>query len=429
MRHCLPFDNLRHVVAVRRNWVKRLLSTSSFIGGCLFLLVGIAVAQQQTQKPTDVQIITHVYEPVRLPATDAMMNQLKLPEGFTVQKFADGLGKPRMMTVAEDGTVYVTRRDPGDVWMLGDTNGDGEADVKKIVAQKPQMHGIAIRGNQMYLTTVRSIYIANRKPDGTLGQLREIISDLPDGGQHANRTIAFGPDRMLYITVGSTCNACDETNDNNATILRANPDGSNRQVYASGLRNTIGFGWHPTTRQMYGMDHGIDWLGDNEQKEELNYIQQNKRYGWPYIYADGKYNPADEPPNGITLAEWAKMSVEPVQLYTAHSAPMQMTFYTANQFPAEYKNDAFVAMRGSWNRKPPSGHEVVRIRFDKSGKPVAIEPFLTGFLVQMKNGDYGRFARPTGIAMAKDGSLLVGDNMNGVIYRISYGSSDQKKRN
>lgn len=408
--------------------MKLILNTSSFICGCLYLLVGIATAQQPgAQKPTDVQINSHVYEPVQMPATDDLVKQLKLPNGFRVQKFAEGLGKPRMITVAEDGTVYVTRREPGDVWMLRDTNGDGQADVKQIVAKQPRMHGIAIRGNQMYLTTVRSIYVADRKPDGTLGQLREIISDLPDGGQHANRTIAFGPDKMLYITVGSTCNACDETNDESATIVRANPDGRNRKVFATGLRNTIGFGWHPVTNEMYGMDHGIDWLGDNEQKEELNLIQQGKRYGWPYIYADGKYNPADEPPNGITLAQWAKMSTEPLLLYTAHSAPMQMAFYTANQFPTEYKNDAFVTMRGSWNRKPPSGHEVVRVRFDKSGKPAAMEPFLTGFLVQMKNGDYARFGRPCGMAVARDGSLLVGEDMNGVIYRISYANSSKKK--
>ena len=150
--------------------------------------------------------------------------------------------------------------------MLRDTDGDGTADVQEVVAQKPDLHGIALRGDTMYLTTVREIYTAERQPDGTLGELQQIISDLPDGGQHPNRTIAFGPDDMLYITVGSTCNACDETNDNNATILRANPDGSDRAVYATGLRNTIGFGWHPETQQLYGMDHGIDWLGDNEQK-------------------------------------------------------------------------------------------------------------------------------------------------------------------
>lgn len=395
---------------------------SSLVLGCLSLPVVTASAQQQPgeSEPTDVRIINHVYEPVQLEVTDELISQLQLPDGFRIQKFAEGLGKPRIMTVAPDGTVYVTRRDPGDVLMLRDTDGDGTADVQEIVAEKPNLHGIALRGDTMYLTTVREIYTAERRPDGTLGELQQIISDLPDGGQHPNRTIAFGPDDMLYITVGSTCNACDEVEDRNATILRANPDGSDRQVYATGLRNTIGFGWHPETQQLYGMDHGIDWLGDTEQKEELNRIEQGKQYGWPYIYADGKYNPQDEPPGDITLAEWAAMSEEPVGLYTAHSAPMQMAFYTADQFPAQYKNSAFVAMRGSWNRKPPSGHEVVHIRFDENGNPTAIEPFLTGFLVQTEDGEYGRFARPVGVAVAQDGSLLVGDNMNGVIYRISY---------
>ena len=398
--------------------MKRALIFSLVCG--LSLLVGNTSAQQPNQKPTDVEIEAHVYEPVMLDVSDDLISQLQLPDGFKIQKFAEGLGKPRIMTVAEDGTVYVTRRDPGDVLMLRDTDGDGTADMKKVVAQKSDLHGIALHGDTMYLTTVREIYTADRLPDGSLGELQQIISDLPDGGQHPNRTIAFSPDDMLYITVGSTCNACGETNDNNATILRANPDGSDRQVYATGLRNTIGFGWHPETQQLYGMDHGIDWLGDNEQKEELNRIEQGKQYGWPYIYADSKQNPQDDPPDGITMAEWAKMSEEPVGLYTAHSAPMQMAFYNADQFPAEYKNNAFVAMRGSWNRKPPSGHEIVRVRFDDSGNPIAIEPFLTGFLVEMENGDYGRFARPVGVSVAQDGSLLVGDDTNGVIYRISY---------
>jgi glucose/arabinose dehydrogenase len=222
---------------------------------------------------------------------------------------------------------------------------------------------------------------------------------------------------MLYISVGSTCNACDETGPEHATILRAKPDGTARVIYASGLRNTIGFAWHPSTRELWGMDHGIDWLGDDDQPEELNRLAQGKQYGWPYIYADGKHNPQDEPPGDISMEQWARMSEPPVLLYTAHSAPMQMVFYSASQFPAEYRGSAFVAMHGSWNRNPPSGYEVVRIRFE-AGRPVAIEPFLTGFLVD-QGGSYGAIGRPVGLAVARDGSLLVSDDMNGVIYSVS----------
>jgi glucose/arabinose dehydrogenase len=223
---------------------------------------------------------------------------------------------------------------------------------------------------------------------------------------------------MLYITVGSTCNACAETNDENATVLRANLDGTARTIFASGLRNTIGIDWHPETRQLWGFDHGIDWLGDEIQGEELNQLTEDARYGWPYVYGKSKFNPADEPPGGITHAEWAKKSREPELLYTAHAAPMQLVFYTGSQFPSEYRNNAFVTMRGSWNRKPPSGYEVVQVKF-QNGKPVSIEPFLTGFL-RKQGSAWTHFGRPVGLVMLRDGSLLVGDDTNGVIYRIAY---------
>jgi glucose/arabinose dehydrogenase len=171
------------------------------------------------------------------------------------------------------------------------------------------------------------------------------------------------------------------------------------------------------------MDHGIDWLGDDEQKEELNLLVAGEQYGWPYIYADNRHNPQPEPPGELSMEEWAKMSRPPVLLHTAHAAPMQLAFYGGAQFPAEYRGDAFVAMRGSWNRKPPSGYEVVRIRF-KWGKPVAFEPFATGFLVQT-DGGWGFIGRPAGVAVAADGALLVSDDTNGVIYRIAYSGSER----
>ena len=185
--------------------------------------------------------------------------------------------------------------------------------------------------------------------------MRMMIDDLPDGGQHPNRTIAV-KNGKLYISVGSTCNACNETDVENATMVTTDMNGKNRKIYASGLRNTIGFGWHPVSGKMFGMDHGIDWLGDNDQPEELNEIIEGKKYGWAYVYADGKINPQDEVPSnlGLTNEQWAQQSENPVLMYTAHSAPLQMAFYTGSQFPAEYKNDAFITMRGSWNSIPPS---------------------------------------------------------------------------
>jgi glucose/arabinose dehydrogenase len=153
-----------------------------------------------------------------------------------------------------------------------------------VVANRVGAHGLAIKGNKFYLTTVKEIFVADIRPDGTLGPLTMIIGDLPDSGQHPNRTMAFGPDGMLYISVGSTCNACNESNPENATVLRASSDGKMRAIFASGLRNTIGFSWNPTTGELWRMDHGIDYLGDEVQPEELNRIERGKQYGWPHVW-------------------------------------------------------------------------------------------------------------------------------------------------
>ncbi|MDJ1480812.1 PQQ-dependent sugar dehydrogenase [Cytophagaceae bacterium YF14B1] len=357
----------------------------------------------------------HVFHPVQEQATDQNVAQLKVPANFTVSKFAENLGKPRMLAVGSGGQVYFTDRDAGTVTLLRDTDSDGKSDQSQVVASKPNMHGITIHNNQMYLVTVHEVFSAAINNDGTLGTLKMLISDLPDAGQHPNRTIAFGPDGKMYITVGSTCNACEEPNAENATILQANADGSNRKIFASGLRNTIGFGWHPQTQKMYGMDHGIDWLGDREQQEEVNLLEQGKFYGWPYIYGDGKFNP-QPPPEDSTYEQYLAKTTLPLLQYEAHSAPLAMVFYTGSQFPSEYQTDAFVAMRGSWNRRDPVGYKVVRLRFE-NGQPTRFEDFLTGFLINNNTSHFGRLA---GLTVHTDGSLLVSDDTNGVIYRVSY---------
>lgn len=373
--------------------------------------------QKSNIKPGNAIIVGHVLKPEPL-APDRMEKIMALPQGFEVNVFAKDLLNPRMIAVSRGGSVYVTRRDVGDVVRLVDANRDGVAERREIVANRPGMHGIAIDGNTVFLATVKEIYKTTIQPDGKFAPLELIADDLPDGGQHPNRTLAVGPNGKLYVSVGSTCNACDETNPESATMLQMNPDGTGRKIFASGLRNTIGFDFDPGTGELFGMDHGIDWLGDNEQHEELNHLVQGKHYGWPYVYADGKFNPQDEPPGDITYQEWAARSVEPLGFYTPHAAPMQMTFYTGSQFPREYLGDAFVAMRGSWNRKPPSGYEVVRIQFS-GGKPVQFEPFAQGFLNRKGNG-WVHHGRISGLAQAVDGSLLVADDANGVIYRIAY---------
>lgn len=356
--------------------------------------------------------------PAQRAMTPALVNQLQLPAGFSVAVWADGLGNPRMMAFGPDGTLYVTRRQQGDVLALRDLNGDGRADEQQVVASNlTGVHGITVRDSALYLATPTHVYRADILSNGTLSAPQVIISDLPLGGQHPNRTLGFGPDGLLYITVGSTCNACDD-NDENATMHRANADGSGRTVIATGLRNTIGFGWHPVSGQLWGMDHGSDWRGDDQPPEELNRIDVGGNYGWPFCFADrlvDRFIPT--PPQGTTREAYCATTRGPVLTYQAHSAPIGMTFYTAGQFPAEYRNDAFVAMRGSWNRRQPTGYKIVRIQFNDGGQPVAISDFLTGFLIENGQAHFGRLA---GVTVAPDGSLLVSEDTNGVIYRITY---------
>ncbi|HEV2734216.1 MAG TPA: PQQ-dependent sugar dehydrogenase [Longimicrobiaceae bacterium] len=223
---------------------------------------------------------------------------------------------------------------------------------------------------------------------------------------------------MLYVSVGSTCNNCGETNRENATLLRMRTDGSDRGVYASGLRNMIGWDWHPATGQLWGMDHGSDWRGDDLPPEELNRVENGTHYGWPFCYGDRRvdaFTPA-APPGGDRQG-FCRRTAAPVLTYTAHAAPIGMVFYKGMQFPAEYRGDAFVAMRGSWNRRPPSGYKLVRIRFDAAGSPTRIEDFVTGFLSRDGQAFRGRIA---GVAVARDGSVLFADDTNGVIYRVAY---------
>jgi len=205
--------------------------------------------------------------------------------------------------------------------VLRDPDKDGVADTAQVVFRRQNAHGLAIRDRELWVVTVREVYKNAILPDGTLGPAQLIVNDLPDAGQHNNRSAKFGPDGMLYISVGSTCNECREGNEENATMLRMDPAMGKRTIFASGLRNTIGFDWHPVSKKLYGLDNGTDWLGDDEQPEELNEIDQGSRYGWPYVFGFGKLNDHFPPPAGFTSEGWRATSKEPVLVYVAHSAP------------------------------------------------------------------------------------------------------------
>lgn len=370
-------------------------------------------AAQAMKNPGEAQIVANVVKPAPLDPTPELIAGLKLPDGFEIKPYATGLKTPRVIVVAPNGDLYVSSRDEGEITLIR----AGRPDDRVSVLKKKDVHGLALKDGTLFFVTVKEIFAAPIQEDGTLGSETRIVADLPDAGQHPNRTIAFGPDGMLYASLGSTCNECDERNPENATMVRMKPDGTGRETVATGLRNTIGFDFQPGSGAMYGWDDGVDWLGDKDQPEEFNKIEAGADYGWPLIFGDGMKNLYREPMQG-TLDDKDRQSRRPALTWPAHASSMQFVFYGGGQFPADYSGDGFVTMHGSWNRKPPSGYEVLRVKFE-NGEAKSVEPFVTGFLVETSPGQWARFARPFGLAVAKDGSLLVGDDQNGVIYRIS----------
>ncbi|MHB0936149.1 MAG: PQQ-dependent sugar dehydrogenase [Armatimonadota bacterium] len=359
------------------------------------------------------------FSPRQLAFQKALVSRLKVPAGFRINVFAEGVTNARMIAVAPNGTVYVTQPGPGEVTALRDDDGDGAAETRRTVATGLNgVHGIALRANILYLATRTSIYTVTVQPDGTVGKPNEIVDDLPSGGGHVLRTMAFGPDGMLYISIGSTSNDTPEADPENAAILRMRAAGNGRKVYARGLRNTEAFAWHPKTREMWGMDIGSDRRGPDLPPEELNHLKEGGDYGWPWCYGKRVVDAMTAgQPAGMTKEAYSARTEPMVLGYQAHSSPIQLAFYTGKQFPAEYHSDAFVTLHGSWNRQPPVGYTVVRIRYDAAGRPTGFEDFLTGFLTE---DGAARFGRPAGLAQLPDGSLLVGDDSNGVIYRVTY---------
>jgi glucose/arabinose dehydrogenase len=357
------------------------------------------------------------FRPTELPFSEAAFGALDLPAGFSINVYRSGLGHARMLAT-HGPHVYLTRPRSGDVVRLVDDDANGVAEgVVSVATGLPMVHGIAFHGDEVFLANVKSVYHGAVAADGSFGTLTPIISDLPDGGQHALRTLGIGPDDLLYISVGSDCDACAENNPEHATLLRSTLVGQPagvRSIFASGLRNTIGFGWHPVTEALWGMDQGSDWRGDDLPPEELNAITSGQNYGWPYCFGARQIDPViQDPPTG-TKATYCATTAVPTLLNQAHQSPIGLAFYTGTTFPARYSNGAFVAFHGSWNRKPATGYRVAFVPF-VAGQPQGFEDFVTGFL---SADGASTFGRPAGVTVTADGALLFSDDTNGIVYRV-----------
>lgn len=334
---------------------------------------------------------------------------LAVPPGFTISVFATGLQAPRHMGQGPDGAIYVAERGADRVSRLPDANADGTADqVEPYATGLEAAHSVEWHEGSLYVGATNGIY--RFTPPVKAGDKGAKLVDLPARGGHYTRTVHFGPDGKMYVTIGSTCNVCIEEEPRRAAMWVYNADGTGGRLFAKGLRNTVDFAFHPQTGEIFGVDNGRDQLGDDRPPEELNLIKDGSDYGWPVCHGGDIIDPQFGQPNACAGTE------PPVVKMQAHSAPLGVQFYTGNMFPAEYKDRLFITFHGSWNRSEKTGYKVVSVPF-KDGHPAGLpQDFLTGFL----QGDNNVVGRPVGVLQTRDGALLVSDDNAGVIYRITY---------
>jgi len=338
---------------------------------------------------------------------------LRVPPGFSIQVFARDLGRPRFLALDARGTLLVSVPRSGRVVALPDDDGDGRADrVITVLESLALPHGLGFHDDRLYVAETGRVIRVRYDPGTrqTVGQPEVVVANLPPRGSHWTRTLVFGPDRRFYVSVGSSCNVCEERDSRRAAILRYNADGSGETRFATGLRNAVGLAFRPETGELWATANGRDWLGDDQPPEYITRVEEGGFYGWPYCVwePDGVHADPD-----LGRVDRCQSVARPTVLYQAHSAPLGLAFYTGQQFPREYHGSLFVALHGSWNRSVPTGYKVVRIRLDQDTPHV--EDFATGWLVGRR-----AWGRPVDLAVARDGSLLLSDDTQGLIYRITY---------
>jgi glucose/arabinose dehydrogenase len=362
----------------------------------------------------DTNLKPHATPSTVTPVDKIPVDKLKLPRGFKAEIWSHGHPGGRTMVEGAKGTLFMGTRIIGRVYAI--TNKDGKRDVKVLLQGLTQPNGLAFKDGSLYVLAINRVLRYDNIEDklDNPGQPVDLTEkfNLPPEIHHNWKYAAFGPDGKLYIQVGANCNICEINNAVHGQIRRYNADGTGMEIVARGVRNTVGFDWHPVTGELWFTDHGRDWAGNDGPEDELNRIakgQEGAFYGFPYCHANGIPDPDIRIPNAC------RGVVMPAALTGPHSAGLGITFYTGDMFPASYKNVAFIARRGSWNREQKFGYDVVIAR-TKGGK-ATIRPFMTGLLDTEKNEFHGR---PTYVHQMKDGSILVSDEQNGATYRISY---------
>jgi glucose/arabinose dehydrogenase len=338
------------------------------------------------------------------------LEKIKLPPGFSISIYATGVKNARQMAIGSNGTVFVGSRDAGNVYALVDPHKTNRADeVIKIASGLDMPSGIAFRDGALYVAEISRVV----RYDNIESQLKNppkpvVVNDrFPSDRHHGWKFIAFGPDNMLYVPVGAPCNIC-RPDERHGILQRMNADGSGLEVFASGIRNSVGFDWHPVTKELWFTDNGRDEMGDDIPPDELNHApQKGMNFGFPDCHAGS----IPDPEFGKTPCS---AFTPPAMKLTPHGAAIGMRFYTGSMFPPEFRNQIFVAEHGSWNRSTPIGYRVMVARLE-GNNVVKYEPFAEGWL----QGSRG-WGRPADVLVMPDGALLVSDDYANTIYRIAY---------
>jgi len=392
-----------------------MLKTLKLFGLLLLLLAIALMVFSQTERGRIIfNVILKTSGPIS--GTEVINTNLIAAPGFKVTLFADNITHARSMRITSNGDVIVSSPKKNSLFLVSDTNGDGSADqVTPLLENLKATHGFELHDDWLYITEMDKIgrIPFDQKSATIIGEYQPLITGLTTGN-HYTRTLRYHQG-WFYLTMGSSCNVCEEDDKRLAAMSRFKPDGSQFETYATGMRNSVGFDWAPWNNALYATDNGRDLLGDNYPPCELNQIIEEGFYGWPHLNGNNK----PDPDYGVDLTAEQQALVEraitPEFDFPAHNAPLGMQFNRNGNLPHKYHQSALVALHGSWNRSTPDGYKVVSLHWDNSGK-ISSQDFLTGFLKQ----DGSVVGRPVEIAQMPNGDFLISDDYAGAIYRVAY---------
>ena len=342
-----------------------------------------------------------------------ILENIKLPNGYTVTLFADDVPNARALALGKNGTIFVGSSNNGSVYALQDIDQDGKADRRYIIASGLNLpNGVAYKDGSLYIAEINRIIRFDNIDQRLQNPPKPAVvyDQFPNKKHHGWKYLRFGPDNRLYTAVGAPCNICDPKEKIYTSLVRLNPDGGKMEILARGIRNSVGFDWQPGTNLLYFTDNGRDHLGDDIPPDELNkWTQKGQHFGYPYCHGGGIPDPE------YGQGKDCKTYTKPEWKFKAHMAPLGIHFYRGQQFPKSYHQQLFVAQHGSWNRSTPHGYRIALLKFNQ-GRVVSEQVFAEGWLTRGGKA----IGRPVDILELADGSLLVSDDLAGVIYKITY---------